>query len=324
MTMCLLTKINFVTTFLFLISFVLGCNNSPKKDSLKEIVKNDLSSESDKLTKSYVLKIDSQLDTSEYRERKRFINAFDMYSRYDCLYDTIVRKITNLALFRKLHLCTDSKEWGEIAYHLFLKPCAEITNEDFHIFTLDKEQKDSSILFIAICEGDSPIEKVPGTTLGVFLVLKKENNQYKLTDTGFGKLVAFDVDKNNRIQPIIYGESKNFNYPDYVIENDLPYHLEIRMAWNGEHLQANEVISAEFPKRNILETNGVEQVLSINEMKNLKLYDPLRQSYINQADDILNGVKIHWRFRSWSLKYKKEPDAIEQHKKKWTKGFKIE
>ena len=230
----------------------------------------------------------------------------------------------NTNLLKKINLCTDSKIWGVMAYHLFLQPCKTITSQDARIFTLDKEQKDSGVLFIAICEGDSPIEKVPGTTLGVFLVLKKENNQYKLTDTGFGKLVAFDVDKNNRIQPIIYGESKNFNYPDYVIENDLPYYLEIRMAWDGEHLQANEVISAEFPKRNILETNGVEQVLSINEMKNLKLYDPLRQSYINQADDILKGVKIHWRFRSWSLKYKKEPNAIEQHKKKWTKGFKIE
>lgn len=315
--MYLLTKINLVAILFFSILTIVSCGDSPKGTLSKEKIGNNSSSDYDKLIQSYVLKIDSQLDTNEYRERKRFINAFDYNDKYNCKYD-FGSSLLNKSLIKELGLCTNSKDI-QVNYHLILNICEKITDEDFHIFTFDKEQKDSSVLFIAICEGDVPVEKVSGTTLGTFLVFKKQKSSYQLTDIGFGKLVAFDFDKNNRIQPIIFGESKDYNYPNYIEKNGSPNHLEIRMAWNGEHLQANEIISAEFPEKDMF-----EQIFSINEMKKRELYTPIRQAYIGQADDILNNVKIHWRFRSWSLKYKQEPNAIEQHKKKWTKGFKIE
>lgn len=308
---------NNVLTVIILLSVTFFCDCSTKDASTKQQQTNNSLSNYERFIQASVLKIDAELDTAQYTNRQRFINPFTIDGKYNCNYNPSAG--INRQLLKKMMLCMDNKDSETIAYHLFLKPCETIVDEDFRIFTLDKEQKDSSILLVAICEGDAPVEKVIGTTLGTFLVFKKQNDSYQLTDVGFGKLVAFDCDKNNRLQPIIFGESQNYSYPDYEEKSTKPNYLEMRLNWNGEHLETSDIISIQLPER-----DKIEQILSNQEVKNQNLYKSIKDTYINHPDDILENIKIHWRFRSWSLKYRKEANTIQQHKNKWIKGFKIE
>ncbi len=301
-----------------------------QQDSLK-IKKNKgrfIDTQDKNIDKKTYLKIDAEIDTSLYIERKRCIYPFSPMLRYSCNYNYLGNPPINQVLLNQLQLCTfnNPDTSDEFAYHLRLKNCDDIENNDIRIFTFDKDQKDSSLLLVTICEGDLSNGRRLSDSWGAFLVFKREKVAYQLTDIGFGKIVAFDFDKYNRMHPIVYGETENAKRVAYdEMKPQTVVFAEVRLSWDGTHLKANEVVGAEFIGPN----NSVENtILSISEMKKRKLYNSVKRRYAKKRDDILRGVKIHWRYRSYTLmkrktdKHHKNDEYYESEK--WKNGFKID
>lgn len=256
--------------------------------------------------------IDSELDTSRYVKRKRFQYVFDLSRRFECNFNE--HKIdVDTFLLKQLLLCRQNDTIDEFAYYMWLDPCIYTTYEDdIHVFTLDTEQKDSSVILVTLCDGDS--EPRFGYNLGTFLVFKKEKAKYKLTDVGFGKISALDFDKQGRVQPLVCVYPKEGNPFDI---------LEVRLAWDGKHLIENQITGGTYN-----DSEGEDHTFSSAELKKEGRYEPLANEYIHGKADILRGVKIHWRYNSYSLYQKKnatDPEEKKAYRKlKWTRGFRID
>ncbi len=308
-----------LTIFICIAPIRLSCQINNNNQSQKSEIQKDI----DLVTNKLQIRLDSELDTSQYANRKRFVFPFDYGQQYICRYG-FGNLPVNKQLLEQLRLCTckNTEKKADIVYHLYLKNCDNITNDDVCIFTFDKAQKDSSALFVAICHDDGDVmEQVRGRppTTGTFMVFKREGNMYKLADVGFGKLVAFDFDKNDKLQPIIYGCSRNHTTPYQTVEFDSIYGMEIRLAWDGQHLNANEVIGVTH--------EDSKDIFSTYEMKRKKIYESVKALYVTQPNDILRGVKIHWRYRSFSLKARyteEDRQSRRYYSKFWKRGFKID
>jgi hypothetical protein len=260
--------------------------------------------------------IDADIDTSIFQKRLRFAcNTHDLWAG-GCV-GFLDSSLVDRQLMRKLLLCKDNENTDEIAYHMHLEPCDNMRSNKIRIFTLDRSQKDSSVLLVSICEGDDA-DQDPRTNLyeskGVFLVFKKKDDDYKITDAGFGIIAAFDFDKNDKMYPIIYGRTFS-----NILGND-PSHLEVRFIWDGNHLKSDEVI---FFNMNFFFDN----FMSSSDIKRSKKYSYLAKNYLKNSEEIQKGVKIHWRNRSFSLKQRNinDPKSRKFYRDSiWNRGLKID
>jgi hypothetical protein len=250
--------------------------------------------------------LDSHLDTSLYKERIRLLMALDCGDNNLCDYHFSENKLDK-GLLKKLNLCKINDTNDVYAYYLLLEECDYVCSDEMRVFTLDKAQKDSSVLLVAICEGD---QDPRNSSQGLCLVFMRQEGNYNLTDIVFGKLTAFDVDKNDRLHPIFWGYGERF-YPEK--KSDEPYSLEVQMGWDGKHLKSNEIVGVDFSDSNTLSTK---------DMKSQGIYNRLSKKYIGLGADMVKGRKIHWIFRSYArhLKYN-EPDGLGVVDSSWVEGY---
>jgi hypothetical protein len=256
--------------------------------------------------------IDADIDTSLFKKRFRLIctskSIFDLGNN---VIEGLDKSLVNVNLLRQLLLCKVNDSIEEYAYHMPLENCNHV-NLDLRIFTLDKDQKDSSVLLVYINEGDTYEEKITFDA-GVFLVFNKQGNSYKIKDIGFRRLAAFDCDKNNKLYPIFFGWS---NLGD---RDKMTGWGETRLKWDGNHLVAHEVVM-------LREDWDYMNFLTPKTIKENKFYRTCANRFLGSSE-IQKGVKIHWREGSRSLKLRNDPkyrgekffrDTI------WNRGFKID
>jgi hypothetical protein len=257
-----------------------------------------------KISSPFQLEIDADLDTQFFQKRIRF--GYSLDDLWSCNPDFLDTSLVDKRLMRKLLLCKDNDSKDEIAYHMHLELCNLMQDNKIRIFTLDKAQKDSSILLVSIEHGDD-YDNTHHIGTGVFLVFKKVNTEYKITDVGFGNIIALDIDKQDKIYPIIYGHTYlNLGY------DSNPSHIEVRMKWEGKHFSTHEVVS--------FGTRG----LSASVIKKNKEYSSLAEKVVSQSEDWQKGVKIHYFFRSHIRELRKEPRGKFYRDSIWTRGFKID
>jgi hypothetical protein len=112
-------------------------------------------------------------------------------------------------------------------------------------------QQDSSILYIATCEGDSYSGRGDSSGWGCLFVFQWKTNHYMLKDIVFGRLVGFDI-INSQLAPLVFGLC---NAKDTVSRNAFPpqdslwqnfRYVETRLIWNGTHLQSDELVSVQY------------------------------------------------------------------------------
>jgi hypothetical protein len=256
--------------------------------------------------------IDADIDTSLFKKRFRLIctskSIFDLGNN---IIEGLDKSLVNVNLLRQLLLCKVNDSIEEYAYHMPLENCNHV-NLDLRIFTLDKDQKDSSVLLVYINEGDTYEEKITFDA-GVFLVFNKQGNSYKIKDIGFRRLAAFDCDKNNKLYPIFFGWS---NLGD---RDKMTGWGETRLKWDGNHLVAHEVVM-------LREDWNYMNFLTPKTIKKNKFYKSCANRFLG-GSEIQKGVKIHWREGSRSLKLRNNSKCTRRNFFRdtiWTRGFKID
>ncbi len=264
------------------------------------------------------------------QENQNLIRLLDPYQdqliQNDYTYgDTLLRLYQNTAyqlqLLDTLGFCKKGKlddysllGWN---YHLLLWPCESIHLKNFRILPLDTTNK---VVGISTFEGDSYHGKGESLGWGCFFVFERMERQWTLRDVALGRLTAVEQDSSKRWMPILFGRTyRSYDFPkDSNSSNGKDNYVETRLRWDGEHLQTNEVMSCGNFYRS-------GKRLGIDAMAKAGLYDSLRQVHIDAAE-IQKGVKLHYKFRAFSLNHRSDSEYLEMPyvQNRWRNGFRMD
>ncbi len=259
--------------------------------------------------------------------RIRFLNPYQFYETEKPFIQGdsfLLREQHSWKLLDTLGFCighlTQGKEQNvPHNYHLPLDSCGE--TEDMNYFRMYRVEhpKANPLLVVETFEGDDG-ERVSRNS-GCLFLFERNLSQWQLRDIIFGNLTAVDIDSIGNWMPILFGKTQKWMEDAKTQTQDSikDYWVEIRYHWDGRHWQANEVISC-----GNFYMGG--DSLDIPKMKKAHLYTPLYQKYVQNDNEIYKGVKLHSKFRSFSLAHRKDPyykDATFVQKR-WRKGFRMD
>ncbi|MEO0041522.1 MAG: hypothetical protein RL329_970 [Bacteroidota bacterium] len=217
-----------------------------------------------------------------FEKRIRFFNIANFYL---CMKKCAIpwgSNPLNKPLLKTLGSCNIPRT--KSPYSLLQKICMDAVPDNVALFTLDFAQKDSSVLIVSSCLGDWIGTKGESTNYGIVFCFKQSNSKYELQDIILGRLGGFDVAKNNQLMPLIIGRTLG----EY--DSQVPEMVETRFRWNGNHLQADALISAHISRSS-------DPVLTVADLKKKGLYDHLQKMYVANDTIIDQTVGIHYPFR---------------------------